>query len=143
MRAAWTAPPIPPAATRATASAVTSLWRRDRLVRLEEAERISLAVLAACEPADVRDRLLVVGLAAELPHLREVRVDVLGVEVDDGALLAFLLGIDGTAPAVLLEHAVVNALHAGVADRPTGEALPELRCAVCVPRRELDVHDLL
>ena len=67
--AAWTAPPIPPAATRATASAVTLLRRRDRFVRLEEAERIAFGVLAAREPADVRDRLLVVGLAAELAHL--------------------------------------------------------------------------
>src|SRR4051794_36091569 len=74
--AACTAPPIPPAATRQTAKAVTSLRRRDRLVRLEEAERVAFGVLAARKPADVRDRLLVVGRAAELAHLREVCIDV-------------------------------------------------------------------
>jgi hypothetical protein len=72
MSAAWTAPPIPPATTRATASAVTSLRRRDRFVRLEEAERIAFGVLATREPADVRDRLLVVGLAAELRPMLSV-----------------------------------------------------------------------
>src|SRR6266511_1547599 len=72
MSAACTAPPTPPAATRTTANAVTLLRRRGGLVRLVEAERIALGVLAACEPADPRDRLLVLGLAAELAHLRHV-----------------------------------------------------------------------
>src|SRR5206468_7831790 len=72
IRAAWTAPPTPPAATRTTASAVTLLRRRDRLVGLVEAERIAFGVLATREPADMWDRLLVAGLAAELAHFRQV-----------------------------------------------------------------------
>src|SRR6266545_829738 len=107
---------MPPAATRTTANAVTLLWRRDRLVRLEEAERIAFGVLAACEPADGRDRLLVLGLAAELTDLRQVGVDVVAAEVDDRALLAFLLRVDRATPAVVLEHAVVDPLHAGALD---------------------------
>ena len=57
--------------------------RRDRLVALEERERVALGVLAAREPADRRDRLLVVRGAAGLADLREGGVDVLGGEVDD------------------------------------------------------------
>src|SRR4051812_19631328 len=143
MSAAWTAPPIPPATTRATASAVMSLRRRDRFVRLEEAERIAFAVLAMREPADVRDRLLVLRFAAELPDLRQVGLDVLGVEVDDRPPLVALLRVDRAAPAVLLEHAVIEPLHPGVADRPAGEGLPEPLRAVGVLRGKLDVHDLL
>src|SRR5437867_2299063 len=57
--------------------------------------------------------------------------------------LAFLLGIDRSAPAFLLEHPVVDPLHAGALDRPPAEAFPELLCPVGVLRRELDVHDVL
>src|SRR6266536_257889 len=141
--AAWTAPPMPHAATRATANAVTSLRRRDRFVRLEEAERIALGVLAAREPADARDRLLVLGLASELAHLRQVGVDVVAAEVDNRSLLAFLLRVDRAAPAVVLEHAVVDPLHAGALDRPASDAFPELLGPVGVLPGELDVHDLL
>src|ERR1051326_8042475 len=84
--AAWTAPATPPATTTATATAVKLLRWCDGLVRLEEAERIALGVLAAREPAHVRNRLLVVGLAAELAYLRQVCVDVVAAEVDDRAL---------------------------------------------------------
>src|SRR6266542_4906369 len=143
MSAACTAPPTPPAATRTTANAVTLLRRRGGLVRLEEAERIALGVLAAREPADARDRLLVLGLASELAHLRQVGVDVVAAEVDNRALLAFLLRVDRAAPAVVLEHAVVDPLHAGSFDRPAAQAFPELLAPVGVLRRELDVHDLL
>src|SRR4029450_5881567 len=110
--AAWIAPPMAPAATSATANAVKLPRRRGRLVRLVEAERIAFGVLAAREPADVRDRVLVLGLAAQLAHLRDVGVDVLAREVDDGALLAFLAWVHRAAPAVVLEHPVVELAHA-------------------------------
>src|SRR5437867_13017092 len=121
---------MPPAATSTTAKAVTLLRLRDRLVRLEEAERVAFGVLASREPADVRDRLLLLGLAAEVPHLRQVGVDVVALEVNDRAVLAGLLGVDSAAPAVVLEHPVVQPLHAGALDRPAAEALPELLAAI-------------
>src|SRR5436190_1065086 len=89
----------------------------------------------------MRDRLLLLGVAAELANLRQVSLDVVAVEVDDGALLALLLRIDRTAPALVLEHAVVDPGHAGVLDRPAREALPEGLGAVGVLGRQLDVHD--
>src|SRR3954465_10428985 len=115
--AAWTAPPTPPAATSTTASAVTSLLRRcDGLVRLEEAERIALGVLAAREPADVRNRLLVLGLAPKLADLPQGAPAVVAAQVDHGALLVLLVRVHRAAPAVVLEHAVVDPLHACVLD---------------------------
>src|SRR5919197_3819113 len=60
--------PAKPATTQRTAAPALPLnlgrRRRDGLVALEEAERVPLRVLAAREPADTRDRLLVVCLAA-------------------------------------------------------------------------------
>src|SRR5438045_3590132 len=111
INAAWTAPAIPPARTIPTASAVKLLRRCGGLVRLEEAEAIPLGVLAAREPADVRDRLLGLRFAAEVAHLCQVGVDVLAVEVDDRALLALHLRVDRAAPLALvflLEHPVVQ-----------------------------------
>src|SRR5438067_1531742 len=143
INAAWIAPPIPPAATSATANAVTLLRRGNRFVGLEEAEGIALGVLAAREPADVRDRHLLARVAAELAHFRQVGVDVVAPEVDGGAPLVIHLRVDGAAPAVVLEHPVVHSLHAGTLDRPASEAFPELLAAIDVLRRKLHVHDLL
>ena len=89
------------------------------------------------------NRLLVLGLAAELAHLREVGVDVVAAEVDRRAGGALHLRVDGAAPAVLLEHPVVDPRHPRVLDRPAADGFPELLRAVGVLRRELDVHDLL
>src|SRR5712691_8085563 len=115
--------------------------RLDRLVALEEAERVSLRVLAPREPADARDRLLVVRLAAELAYPCDVRVDVAGAEVDDEAAAARLAGVHGAA-GLSLEHPVVDPRHAGVLELPAEERAVELCRAVGVLRRHLDVHDL-
>src|SRR3954454_11784115 len=134
----------PPRARRPIPSRARRSFRhRDRLVALEQAEAVALRVLAAGEPPDAGNRLLVVALAAELPHLGEIGVDVVAAEIDRGAGGAFHLREDRAAPAVLLEHPVVDARHARVPDRPTADGLPELLCAVGVLRRKLDVYDLL
>src|SRR5215210_4607566 len=60
--AAWTAPARPAPTASATAPDTRLLPRhRRRLVALEEAEGVALGILARREPADARDRLLVLG----------------------------------------------------------------------------------
>src|SRR5713226_1994695 len=134
---------MPPATASATANAVTLLRRRDGLVGLEEGERIAFGVLAASEPADVRDRLLVLRLTAELTHLRQVGVNVVGPEVEDGTLHAAVARVHRAAPAVVLEHPIIHSRHPRVLDRPAAQPLPELLAPVRVLGGELDVHNLL
>src|SRR6266566_1456703 len=57
---------------------------RHGLVPLVQAEGIAFGVLAAGEPTNARDRLLVLRLAAQLAHLGEVGIDVVAPVVDDG-----------------------------------------------------------
>src|SRR2546428_840025 len=84
---------------------------------------------------------LLAAAASEFPHLCDVRLDVVGAEVHDGALQAAVCRIHRAAPAFVLKHPVVHPGHSGVLDRPAADALPELLRPVRVLRRELDVHD--
>src|SRR5205085_11191560 len=120
--------PAKPATTQRTAAAALpfKLRRRrgDGLVALEEVEGVPVRVLAAREPADAENRLLVVRLAAELPHLRELRVDVVGLEVDDRALARVLAGVD-RASRLALEDPIVDPGHPGIGELPAEELAVE------------------
>src|SRR5262249_15579965 len=121
-------------------STAHAFWHRRALVALEQAEDVPLAVLAASEPADARDRLLVLGLAAELLDLGDVRVDVVAAEVERRPRHAFH-AVDAAALIAFLPHQVLHAAHAGVLDLPAADHFPELPPALEILRRELDVHD--
>src|SRR3954453_411992 len=117
-----------------------ALRHRGVLVALEEGEVVPLAVLAAREPADLRNRLLLLRLAAELAHLREIAVDVVAAEVDARPRHSFH-AVDAAALAVLLPHQVLHAGHAGIVDLPAAYALPELPAALEILRGKLEVHN--
>src|SRR6185437_610342 len=109
---------IPP---RSSGRSRTPRLRR-RLVALPEAERVPFGVLAAGEPAIALHRHLVLGLAAELAHLADGRVDVLGVEVDrEGSL-----GLPAHDRAALVltgsEHPVVHLRRHRWPDLPAEDA---------------------
>src|SRR6185503_13286607 len=105
-------------------------------------ERVPFGVLAAGEPAVARHRLLVLRLAAELAHLADRGVDVLGVEVDaEGTLL---VRPDDRAALILggLEHPIVHLRRHRRPDLPAEDAAPESLRAVGVLRPDLDVYEL-
>src|SRR5690348_12119708 len=112
-----------------------------RLVRLPEAERVPLDIAAAGEPAVALHGLLVLGLAAQLAHLRDRRVDVLGVEVDAQGPL--LVRSDDRPALVLggLEHPVVHLGRHRRPDLPAEDAAPESLRAVGVRRVDLHVDE--
>src|SRR2546421_1181163 len=115
---------------------------RRRLVALPEAERVPFGVAAPGEPAVTLHRQLLLGLAAELAHLGDRGVDVLGVEID--AKRALLVRPDDRAALVLggPEHPVVHLRRHRSPDLPAEDAAPESLRAVRVCRVDLDVHEL-
>src|SRR3954463_52206 len=117
-----------------------ALRHRGVLVALEEGEVVPLAVLAAREPADLRNRLLLLRLAAELAHLREIAVDVVAAEVDARPRHSFH-AVDAAALAVLLPHQVLHAGHARIVDLPAADAFPEPLAPLDILRRKLEVYD--
>src|SRR5262249_20185887 len=116
--------------------------RWNGLVPLEQAERIAFGVLAAREPADPGDRLLVVRLSAVLAHLREIAVDVVAAVVDDRPALA-QLPVHGAARIALLEPPIVDPGHPRALDRPAADSLPEPLGTIRILCRELDVNHFL
>src|SRR3954471_5948428 len=117
-----------------------ALRHRGVLVALVERELVALTVLAAREPADLRYRLLLFRLAAELADLREIAVDVVAAEVDARPRHAFH-AVDAAALAVFLPHQVLHAGHARIVDLPAADAFPELLAPLEILRRKLEVHD--
>src|SRR5580765_5580850 len=82
MTATWIEPAIPAATASVVAAALPDNSATGGAVALPEAERVALGVLARGEPAVARHRRLLTCGPAVLAHLRERRVDVVGVEVD-------------------------------------------------------------
>src|SRR4029079_9818261 len=112
------------------------------IVALPDGELVPVRILRVGEPAHARDGHLVLGLTAELADPVELRVDVVGLEVDpDPAILARI----DRAAGLALEHVVLGRalLSLGVVlERPAGELAPELRRLLGAARRDLDVDDL-
>src|SRR5688572_20376775 len=113
----------PPNATKGLAVAASG----DGAVRLVEREGVAFGVLAAREPTNLRDRLLVVGLPAPVADLRDARVDVAGVEVDDWPTLARLLRIHGSHRLDAIGHVVLHRPLV-VSELPIENVLVELPC---------------
>src|SRR5581483_9133215 len=115
---------------------------RRRLVVLPEAELVPLRVGAGREPAHVRNRHRVAGLAAELADARRAGVDVVDVEVRANAALARLHVRDRPAARVADARHVVLRRPRVRLELPAEERAPELTTLSRVVRRDLDVHDL-
>src|SRR5438105_5139236 len=138
-RASWA--PGSRAHLRSRATDRSLPWRRDGLVALEERERVAFGIGAAGEPADRRDRLLVLRLPAQLTHSGNGLLDVTSAEVDDRSLLAILRGEDRPAGLVPVEHVVLDR-PAPLVELPAEERRPECLRAPAVLSRKLEVHKL-
>src|SRR5438067_9645315 len=111
-------------------------------VALPEVEGVPLAVLARCEPAVRRNRRLLAGLAAELAHLRDRRLDVRCVEVEV-RVTALLRAHQRSACFVAdLRHAVLELLRHRRPELPSEDAAPELLRPLDIGCRDLDVNDI-
>jgi gamma-glutamylputrescine oxidase len=96
-----------PAAARRLVLALAG--RSHGLIGLEERKAVAFGVHAAREPADGRDRLLVVGRPSELARLRDRGVDVRGAEVDDRPGAGGVgIRVDRPARLIPVQHVVLD-----------------------------------
>src|SRR5439155_11122367 len=109
---------------------------------LPETELVPSGVLAGGEPAHVRHRSRLSGLAAELPHARGTSVDVVHVEVRAYPMLAGLHVADRGAGLVADSGHVVFERSRVRLELPPEERAPELAPLRGVVRRNLNVNRL-
>ena len=133
-------PLFDPRAGVCPASSLRAEVAGDRLVALEERERVALGVLAAREPADRRDRLLLARVAAGRGDLRERGVDVVGGQVDDRPAAGLVGLVDRADGLLALRHEVLERpFHPG--ECPAEDAAPEALGPIDVGRGQLEVND--
>src|SRR5205823_11084329 len=112
-------------------------------IGLPETELVAVRVAAGREPAHLRDRHRIVGLAAELLHPRGACVDVVDAEVRPRALLARLHGRDRAARRLAdPRHVVLPRSSRELLELPAEQPAPEGLRLPGVVRGDLDVNHL-
>src|SRR2546428_1316206 len=114
---------------------------RDAWIVLEKRELVALGVDARGEPTLSLDRLLVIGLAAEVANLSDGRVDVVCVEVDDWTRIV-LHWIDRAAGTHAIDEAVLDPGDLGILVLPSEERAVETLRAIRILRVDLEVNNV-
>src|SRR2546428_560851 len=114
---------------------------RDAWIVLEEREPVALGVDARGEPTLSRDRLPVVGLAAEVANLSDGRVDVVCVEVYDRTR-SVLHWVHRAAGAHAIGEVVIDPRDLGVLVLPSEERAVETLRAIRILRVDLEVNNV-